>query len=1045
MISDLFINKPKLALAISILIVIGGILAMRSLPTSQFPDVLPPIVQVSTLYPGADATMIEQTVTQPLEQQINGVKDMIYMVVQSSDQGQFFGEISFEVGSNPDIDTVSTLIRTQIALPQLPPEVQFEGLSVFQKSTDILCMITLSSPSGEYDDLFQSNYAYLNLYDKINRIPGISETVIIGAQNYGIRVWVDPLKMASYKITPQELLNAVQIQNLQVPGGQIGGPPSIKKQQFEYTLLIQALMSNPEQFENIIVRATPDGSIIRLKDIARIELGSQNYSNYCLLDDKPGCNIAVYTLGSANNMQVAQDVQKLLDNERSKFPKGLKGEIYYDTTKFIKISLEEIYKTLIIAVILVIIVVFIFLQDWRSALIPTIAIPVSLIGTFIAMFLFGCGINSISMFGLVLAIGIVVDDAIVVVENVSSVMEKEGLSPVEAARKSMRMVTGPVIVTTLVLVVAFLPLAFIPGINGQIFKQFSITIASSVVISAINALTLSPALCVLLLRKQEHERKKNFFFRWFEKVFSYITKVYVKAVAILIRKTALILLLFAIIIAVVIAAYTKVPSGFLPTEDQGLLYINFQMPSSASLARTRVVIDKINNILKDIPGIAHVISIPGYSIMNFANTSNLGHMFIILDDWSKRTTPELSQEAIIEKISKRLIKEAPEAYCFVFNRPPISGLGQTGGFQFEIEQLIGNDPLQINEVLGNFMEEAKKQPELEGIYSYYLLVPKVKVDVNIAKCLKLGIPLQDVFNYLTIYLSSKYINQFFTFGKMFQVLVQSVQEQRTSIDDIGRIYLQTVAGSLVPLNTLVTVSKTLAPNIVYHYNMYANAEVQGRPAPGYSSGQAIESMERIASYILPEGFQYEWTGTYYFQKRVGNVIVMIFAISLVMMFLFLVGKYNSWTLPLSVMASIPVALTGAILGLFATGLDNNLFVKVGFVLVFGMAAKTAILIVEFADIYHKNGVSIIEAAELASKERFRAIIMTSLAFILGVFPLVIATGAGAVSRRGLGTTVFGGMVAAAVLGTLLVPCFYVLSQKIAERQKSGNNQKADKI
>ncbi|HBM17103.1 MAG TPA: hydrophobe/amphiphile efflux-1 family RND transporter [Lentisphaeria bacterium] len=1033
MFSQLFINRPKLAIAISLLIIIGGILAMMNLPMAQFPDVLPPIVEVRTTYPGADAIMLEQTVMQPLEQQINGVEDMIYMVVQGSDQNLLYGEISFEVGSDPDLDTVNTLIRTQIALPQLPPEVQYEGLIVFQKSTDILLLVTLTTKNGEFDDLFLSNYAYLNLYDRLSRINGVGEVIIRGARNYAVRIWVDPVKMASYKITAQELLSTVQVQGTQVPGGMLGGPPSIVKQQMEYTLLVQALPSNKEQYEEMIIRATPDGSIIRVKDVAKVELGSSQYFDYCLADDKPASNIAIYIDGDANALAVADQVYQLLEERKPYFPKGIEGVIWYDTTLFVRVALQEIYNTLITAIILVVVVVFIFLQNWRMALVPTIAIPVSLLGTFAAMYLFDCGINTISMFGLVLAIGIVVDDAIVVTENVASVMEKEKVSPKEAASRTMKTITGPVIATTLVLAVAFLPLGFLPGITGQIFRQFAITIAASVIISAINALTLSPALCVILLKEADPNRKKNFFFRGFEKCFSFITRSYIGTLKVVLRKTIFTVLFFAVILVGVIFSYTRIPTGFLPTEDQGIIYVDVQLPSSASLVRTRGVIDKVYKILKETKGIAHVLAEPGYSMLNFANADNLGHMFVVLEPWSKRTDPSLGQGAIRARLAETLAKEVPEAFCFVFVRPPIAGLGQTGGFQFEIEQEIGNHPIRLNEVLQNFMTEAKKQPELTGIYSNYMLIPKINVDVNIAKCLKLGVPLQEVFNYLTIYISSKYINQFFTLGKIFQVIVQGVPGQRSTLEDIGNIYALTIKGDLIPLSTLVNVTRTLAPNIVFHYNMYANAEVQGMPAPGYSSGQAIKAMERVAKDVFPEGFQYEWTGTYYEEIKAGSLVLLIFAVSLVVMFLFLVGKYESWSIPFSVMLSVPVALTGSIFGLFITGLANNLFVRVGIVLIFGMAAKTAILIVEFAEVHYQNGKSIYDAALLASEERFRAIIMTALAFILGVFPLVIATGAGAVSSRCLGTTVFGGMIAGAILGTLLVPCFYVIIKKLVER------------
>lgn len=1031
MLSQFFINRPKFAFVISIVIVVVGLICIESMPVSQYPDIVPPIVQVSTNYPGADAIMMEKTVVAPLEQQINGVENMLYMVTQCSDQGVMITNISFEVGSRPDIDTVNTLIRTNIALPQLPPEVTSEGITVIQKSTDILLLLTLHSPNGEYNDIFLSNYAYLNLYDEISRLPGVGDVQIIGNLNYAIRVWVDPVKMASLRVTPKEVLNAINEQNVQIPAGQLGGPPSTPAQQFEYTLLLQSRMENVEEFKNIIVRANTDGSLIKLSDLADVSLGSQSYSSYGVFDGKPASNIAVFILPGANSIKVAQEVKQLLDRARKSFPKGLEGDIFYDTMKFVTVSMKEVLKTLYIAIVLVILVVFIFLQNWRAALIPTIAIPVSLIGTFIIMLAMGYSINTISLFGLILAIGIVVDDAIVVVENVHRIMEEDGLTPVEATRRSMDQVTGPIVATTLVLMAVFVPIAFIPGISGQIYRQFAVTIAASVGISAINALTLSPALCATLLKPMQHGKKKWFFFRFFNRFFDALTSGYMKLVSSLIRKIALAVIIFGIIIISIIGIYVKTPTGFLPNEDQGLLNVDIQLPSSASLVRTKAVLDKIYDILKKEKGISNVIYVPGYSALSPANTSNLGHMFVILDDWSKRKTPELQEEAIRARLSKKLTKEVPEAYVLVFDRPPIPGLGATGGFQFELEQRLGNNPQKLSEVLGDFINEAKKQPELEGIYSNYISnIPKLNIKTDIAKVKKLGIPLQDVFTAVNAYIGSIYINQFNVFGKVFQVLIQAKPEDRSRIEDIYSIYVQNNKNTLIPLRTLVNITSTLAPNAVNHYNMRANAEIQGSNAPGYSSGQAISAMERVAAKILPEGFTYEWTGTAYQEILAGSKAIIIFLLALGFIYLFLVAKYESWMLSLAVMLSVPVAIIGALVGISIAGIENNIYVQVGFVLIFGMATKTAILIVEFAHEQRKSGKGILESAQYASHLRFRAVIMTAFAFILGVFPLVISDGAGAVSRRSLGTAVFGGMIAAAVIGTIMIPCFYVILQKI---------------
>lgn len=1044
MFSNFFINRPKFAFVIAIVIVLVGIVAIKNLPLSQYPDILPPIVQISTSYPGAEAINLEQTVVEPIEQQVNGVEDMLYMFTQCSDQGNVIINVTFEVGTKPDIDAVNTLIRTNIAQPQLPAEVISEGLSVMQVNTDVLLYLSLYSPENKFDELYLSNFAYLRLQDPISRIPGVGQVVVLGGLNYAIRIWVDPVKMASLRVTPEEVLASIKEQNLYVPSGQLGGPPSIAKQQFAYTLLIQSRLNKIDEFKNIIIRANKKGSLIRLKDVADITLGGENYQYYTQLNGKPAANIGVYILPGANAFQVDQEIKNLLQKAKKSFPAGLEGDIFYDTTTYVKVSMHEVVKTLLIAIILVILVVFIFLQDLRATLIPTIAIPVSLIGTFAVMLALGYSINMITLMGMILAIGIVVDDAIVVVENVHRLMEEENLNPVDATRKAMEQVSGPVIATTLVLMAVFVPIAFIPGISGALYRQFAVTIASSVAISAINALTLTPALCATLLKESEH-KKLNIFFRAFNKCFDKITSVYMKAVCFLTRKLYYVIALLIIIFVAIFIIYSKTPTGFLPTEDQGLLNVDIQLPSSASLVRTAEVLSKVEAIVKNQPGVAHIISAPGFSVLNFANASNFGHMMVMLEDWSKRKTPELSEGSIKQNLIRILNQEVPEANVIVFDRPPIPGLGQAGGFQFELQQELGNDPKALSEVLADFVSEAKKQPELTGIYcNYESNIPKLIVNTDIAKVKKLGIPLADVFNAVNAYVGSIYINEFNIFGKVFQVLIQAKPEQRSTIEDLKNIYLQNDLNQLIPLATLVTVESTLAPNIVSHYNMLASAEIEGSAAPGYSSGQAIEAMERVAKNILPEGFTYAWTGTAFQEIIAGNKAVMIFLLALTFIYLFLVAKYESWMISLAVMLSIPVAIIGSLLAIWIGGVENNIYVQVGFVLIFGMAAKTAILIVEFAHESHKNGEPIIKAAQYAAKVRFRAVLMTALAFILGVFPMVISGGAGAASRRALGTAVFGGMIAAAIIGTLLIPCFYVILQKVAERSKCNNTQKSDK-
>lgn len=1031
MFSQFFISRPKFAFVIAIVIVIAGMIAIISLPVAEYPNIVPPQVSVTTSFPGADAETVEKTVIVPLEQQINGVEDMIYMVSQSTDDGVAQITVSFEVGTNPDMNTVNVNNCVNIAMSQLPENVSREGITVKQQNSSILLLITLYSTDGSADEVYLSNFASLNFIDEISRLPGVGQASILGSHTYGMRVWLDTPRMASLKITAKDVVNALNEQNLQVPGGEIGGAPAPKGQQVQYVLLVQSRLTQTKEFENIIIREKPDGSMIRIKDIARVEMGAQNYYSSADLNGKPSAAIGVYTLPGANALEVANEVKKTMAKLSESFPKNLAYKIPYDTTLFVDASIKEVVNTLYIAVILVILVVFIFLQDWRAALIPTIAIPVSLIGTFAVLLAMGFSINTLTLFGMVLAIGIVVDDAIVVVENVFRIMEEEHLDPVSATRKGIEQVTGPIVATTMVLMAVFVPVAFIPGITGELYRQFAVTIAVSVGISAINALTLSPALCATLL-KPHHEGKKHFIlFRWFNKFFDYLTIRYNKAVALSIRKLTIVTTVFALLIALMFYIYGSLPTGFIPNEDQGFFVLELQMPSGTSQDRTSDTLEKARKILNETSGIANTVAVTGYSVINQTNASNTGVIFTILEDWSKRKTTALQIDTIMSSVRMKLSQHVPEGLTFLYELPPIQGLGSTGGFQFELEQKSGNDPSSLTAVLQNFLYTANQQPELASVFATYSSnIPKVKIDVDIEKVKKLGVPLTDVFNTISAFYGSYYVNQFNKFGKIYQVLIQAMPEYRDSVQDILDAYIQSATGKLIPLSTILTLRTVVAPEIITHYNMFANAEIQGSAAPGYSTGQAIDAMQRVAKDIMPESMQYEWTGTAYQEILAGNQTVIIFLLALTFIYLFLVAKYESWMLSIAVMLSVPVAILGALVALWFLHIDNNIYAQVGFVLLFGMATKTAILIVEFANEQNKAGKSILEAARFAANIRFRAVIMTSVAFILGVFPLVIATGPGAISRRALGTAVFGGMLLAAILGTLLIPYFYVLVQKI---------------
>lgn len=1032
MFSQFFISRPKFAFVLSIIIVIAGVIAIKNMPVAQFPNITPPQVQVTTTYPGADAVTLEKTVVIPLEQQINGVENMIYMDTQCSDSGNMTITVSFDVGSNPDMNVVNTNNRVSIALPQLPQQVQSEGITVKQQSSNILLLINIYSPNNQYDGIFLTNFACLNMLDEISRIPGVGNADVMGALNYAMRIWINSNKMASLQITPTELISAINQQNKQVPSGQLGGAPSEPDQQFQYTILSQSRLDSVEEFENIIIRENPDGSMVRVKDVAKISMGAQAYNSYAQLNGKPSAALAVYLLPSANALDVARQIKTLVKNLSPSFPKGIAADIVYDTTEFVRISLIEVVKTLVLAIILVIIVVFIFLQDWRATLVPSIAIPVSLIGTFSVLLALGYTINTITLFAMILAIGIVVDDAIVVIENVFRLMEEEHLDPAEATKKGMLQVTGPIVATSLVLWAVFIPVAFIPGITGELYRQFAVTIAVSVGISAFNALTLSPALCATFL-KPKVEGKEFILFKWFNTFFDHVTKRYLTYVAATIRNLPAVVIFTVVLLAMIYVLYAYLPTGFIPNEDQGTFFVELQMPSGSALDRTSKTMEKIRKIVQETNGVTDTITVNGYSMISNMSTSNASLLFGILENWDKRTKPELQINYILGHLRQRLATEITEGFTFIYTLPPIPGLGTSGGFQFELEQKSGNNPKELTEVLRNFIYTASQQPELANLFTTYRSnVPKIQAEIDINKVKKLQVSLGDTFNTLETYFGSYYVNQFDKFGKVYQVLIQAEPKFRSSVQNMYDTYLMNVKKELVPFNTLMKVKTILAPDIVYHYNMFANAEIEGDAAPGYSTGQAIEAMERVANEVLPLGMQYEWTGTAYQEIIAGNQTTIVFMLAITFIYLFLVAKYESWMLSFAVMLSVPVAILGALIALWLAGIANNIYAQVGFVLLFGMSSKTAILMVEFAHEQHKMGKSVVEAAQEAAKIRFRAVIMTATAFILGVFPLLIATGPGAMSRKSIGFAVFGGMLLDAILGTLRIPSFYVLMEKIVE-------------
>lgn len=1037
MFSQFFINRPRFALVIAIVISIAGLISIFVLPVAQYPDITPSQISISATYPGADAVTVLKSVVQPIETQVNGVKRMIYMSSTSSDSGSASIIVSLDIGSDGDMNTVNVQNRVNWALPQMPDAVQRQGIIVKEKSSNMLLIITLSSPKETKSSLDLSNYMSIYINDEIKRIPGVGDTSQLGELKYSMRIWLDPDKLASLKMTVEDVTNAIKQQNVQVASGAIGASPISKNQVFQYTIQTQGRLTSVEEFNNIIIRGDPTGANVKIRDVARVDLGAENYNSTGSLNMKPSALLAVYQLNDANGLAISEACRAKMEELKKVFPKDVVYGIQYDTTDFIKASIDEVVETLYIAVLLVVLVTWLFLQDMRSTLIPTIAIPVSLIGTFAALLAFGYSINLITLFGLILAIGIVVDDAIVVIENCNRLLD-EGMSPKEAASETMKEVTGPVVATTLVLLAMFIPICFMPGITGELYRQFGVTISVAVSISSINALTLSPALCGAILRKSDPDRKPFILFRMifgaFNVVFDHISVGYSFMVSHLVKKAVLVLIGYGILMFFSVQLYNQLPTGFIPEEDQGAFFINIQLPDGAALPRTERVVEKISKGMLDTPGVKWAITCTGYNILTGTTNSNCALAIAVLDPWSARNTPELKQDAIIAKIRNKF-KAMPEAMVMPFTVPAIPGLGTTGGFAFVVEDTTGTDPQRLAAVVDEIIKEANKDPALTGVFTTFRAqVPRIYLSIDRQKALKLGVTIDSINSALQGLMGYTYINDFNIFGKVYKVEIQAKDKYRSSIDDISGLYVRNKQGAMVPLSTLGEISTRFGPQYLNRYNLYSSVTINGSAAPGYSSGQAMKSMEAIADKLLPPGMKYEWTDMSYQEKLAGNKVVYIFILALLFIYLFLVAQYESWMIPLAVLLSVPVAFFGALLFLFLAGIDNNIYTQVGFVLLFGLATKTAILIVEFAKHQHDvEGKSIVESAAYAAKLRFRAVCMTALSFVLGTFPLVIAAGPGAMSRRSLGNAVFGGMLASIIFGTLLIPSFYVVIQWLIDR------------